>query len=166
MYRCYDCGCEFDFPATWEEDRGECWGTRCTETVSGCPNCRGDYEEIKRCPVCKEFHYESDLINGVCEECREKSITYESALEFLKYKGWLADFFLCYYYQITNSREFKRSESLDEEFCKIYEFKCKEDIECGKHNFFDDIKSYILDEIFEWTDFLGREVNANENSKN
>lgn len=46
-YICIDCGREFDDPEVWEEDRGEFWGTPCTETVYGCPYCHGDYEEIK-----------------------------------------------------------------------------------------------------------------------
>lgn len=45
QYVCLDCGREFDTPAHWEESRGEYWGVPCTETVYGCPFCRGDYEE-------------------------------------------------------------------------------------------------------------------------
>lgn len=47
MYKCFDCGRIFETPHTWQEPRGEFWGMPCTETVSGCPYCDGDYEEVK-----------------------------------------------------------------------------------------------------------------------
>ena len=112
-----------------------------------------------------EYHFEDDLLNDVCEDCQSSKVTYELALQFIKYKGWLAEFFLCYYYQIAKVNDFERSEALDEEFCKIYEFKHREDIECCKHNFFDDVKSYVLDNIFDWTEFLRKEAIENENTK-
>lgn len=46
MYKCFDCGYEFDEPITWQESRGEFWGAPCYETVCGCPNCKGEYEEV------------------------------------------------------------------------------------------------------------------------
>lgn len=58
-YRCMDCGREFDEPEICEEYRGECFGFPAYETVSYCPYCRGDYEEI-------EEYYESE---GDCDEC-------------------------------------------------------------------------------------------------
>lgn len=39
MWRCDDCGCEFEELASWEESRGEFWGTPCSETMYGCPHC-------------------------------------------------------------------------------------------------------------------------------
>lgn len=45
MYRCLDCGHEFDTPVSWEESRGEFWGIPCAETMYGCPYCKGDFEE-------------------------------------------------------------------------------------------------------------------------
>lgn len=46
-YICLDCGREFDTPASWQEDRGECFGFPSYETMYGCPYCHGDYEEIE-----------------------------------------------------------------------------------------------------------------------
>lgn len=46
-YICLECGCEFDVPARWEESRGEFWGVPCSETMYGCPDCEGDFEEIE-----------------------------------------------------------------------------------------------------------------------
>lgn len=48
MFRCYDCGREFETPDTFQEYRGEFWGMPAYETVSCCPFCRSDeYDEIK-----------------------------------------------------------------------------------------------------------------------
>ena len=46
-YQCCDCGQFFDEPAFWEESRGEWWGMPAYETVSGCPHCGGDYQEVE-----------------------------------------------------------------------------------------------------------------------
>ena len=46
-YICLDCGEKFDEPASWQESRGEFWGVPCSETVSGCPYCKGDYVEVE-----------------------------------------------------------------------------------------------------------------------
>ena len=47
FYRCNNCRCEFDEIGSWEEDRGEFWGTPCSETMYGCPNCYDtDIEEV------------------------------------------------------------------------------------------------------------------------
>lgn len=71
MYKCVECETVFADPETWEEDRGEFWGVSCCETVSGCPECRGDYEEVFECRECGEWFFEDELTDGLCEECRE-----------------------------------------------------------------------------------------------
>lgn len=48
MYRCSSCGCEFEDPAEWKEDRGEYWGTACYQTLTGCPMCYSGYYEEER----------------------------------------------------------------------------------------------------------------------
>lgn len=58
-YRCMDCGRKFYEPEICEEYRGECFGFPAYETVSCCPYCHGDYEEI-------EEEYESEYD---CDEC-------------------------------------------------------------------------------------------------
>ena len=48
MFRCNNCGCEFEELAYWEESRGEYWGTPCSERMCGCPNCYDDdIDEIR-----------------------------------------------------------------------------------------------------------------------
>ena len=43
MYRCSECGCIFNEPVEWNEDRGEHFGRPCYQTMSGCPRCGGNY---------------------------------------------------------------------------------------------------------------------------
>ena len=64
VYKCLECGHLFEDgeQATWIEPHGEEW--------SGCPLCKGDYEETKRCRACgNESFLEEELIGGICEEC-------------------------------------------------------------------------------------------------
>ena len=75
MKICLWCGQVFgdDEVAHWQEDRGECWGVRCYETVSGCPNCHGDYAEAVMCQKCGEYVPEDEIDQyGICDDCREK----------------------------------------------------------------------------------------------
>ena len=72
MYKCVDCGAVFDEPDTWEESRGEYWGFPCTETVCGCPECRGDYEEAFECEECGEWFFKDELEDELCKECQNK----------------------------------------------------------------------------------------------
>ena len=57
-YKCFDCGNEFDDPVSFEEYRGEFWGEPAYEWLSGCPVCRGDYEEIEEESEDEETDYE------------------------------------------------------------------------------------------------------------
>ena len=43
MLKCEECERTFEENelATWNEDRGEFWGSRCFETMQGCPYCFG-----------------------------------------------------------------------------------------------------------------------------
>lgn len=48
MYKCEDCGSEFEEPKAERESRGEFWGFPAYETVYGCPRCGSDcYEEME-----------------------------------------------------------------------------------------------------------------------
>lgn len=69
MYKCCDCGEIFTEPDFWEEGRGEFWGVSCSETVSGCPYCRGDYEEVHECEICGEYLFEDEMYGDVCDNC-------------------------------------------------------------------------------------------------
>ena len=69
MYKCVECENLFEEgeQATWSEDRGEYWGAPSFEKMSGCPLCKGDYEEIKPCKICGSYEHETD--EDFCKNC-------------------------------------------------------------------------------------------------
>lgn len=75
MYCCLECGHIFDENdiATWQEDRGEYWGVPCSESVSGCPQCGGDYVKTYRCGECGEWilggYVKLESGKRICEDC-------------------------------------------------------------------------------------------------
>lgn len=74
MYKCVECDHIFEEgeQAEWYEDRGEFWGTPCSERVSGCPKCRGSYEEVFECKRCGAWSFEDELDDGLCELCQDE----------------------------------------------------------------------------------------------
>ena len=74
MYKCVDCGLVFEEgeEAVWEESRGEYWGFPCSETLTGCPKCKENYEEAYRCKRCGEWFLEDELNDGYCELCYDE----------------------------------------------------------------------------------------------
>ena len=72
MYYCLECGHLFEDgeQSTWQEDRGEYWGTSSFEKMSGCPICKGAYEEAKKCKICGGYHSPNDDYEDCyCKEC-------------------------------------------------------------------------------------------------
>lgn len=63
MYRCKECGHLFEDgeQAEWVEPHGEEW--------SGCPLCKGSYEEAKKCMLCGSYELEDG--ENVCEPCKD-----------------------------------------------------------------------------------------------
>lgn len=48
MYKCNECGCEFEEPRVFQDYRGEFWGVAAYETMWVCPCCEDtDYDEIE-----------------------------------------------------------------------------------------------------------------------
>lgn len=68
MYRCEECGHLFEEgeEARWvethgfEDGRGEQW--------TGCPVCKGGFEEIKPCKICESYEHDSSEV--YCDECK------------------------------------------------------------------------------------------------
>jgi hypothetical protein len=73
-YKCLECGHIFEDgeEAHWSESRGEFWGRPCSEEMTGCPLCKGDYAETEPCDICGSAHLPDELTSGVCEECIEE----------------------------------------------------------------------------------------------
>lgn len=100
MYKCLECGEVFEEPYYWSESRGEFWGFPCSEEVSGCPHCKGDYEEVEECGVCGEYFFADELHGGVCRGCIKEqadfNICYKIGAdnpENVKINGFLMSFF-------------------------------------------------------------------------
>ena len=82
MYRCTECGNLFEEgeQATWEETHG--LDSPPYEKWSGCPVCKGDYEEVHQCKKCGEWKYDDELYNGWCEKCLRDTIDYDTFFEY------------------------------------------------------------------------------------
>lgn len=74
VYKCCECGHMFEDgeQAVWEEARGEFWGFPAKETMTGCPLCKGSYEQTVPCEHCGSMHLEEELVEGWCEDCINK----------------------------------------------------------------------------------------------
>lgn len=94
MYKCVDCGHLFEQgeEAVWSESRGEFWGSPCSEEVSGCPICKGGYEEVTPCEKCETYCFSDELTDGMCDNCILDAITYQNALEYFEQFGELHNF--------------------------------------------------------------------------
>ena len=157
MYICLSCGRTFENPSIWKEPHGE--------TTYGCPYCDDGFVEAVQCARCNNYFDEDDLCNGYCQHCAESEIDYENALSYFKDKKILRHFFLVWYWQICDYAPDTENEEVDNMFVAVFNQKVLEDKETFKTTFLEQIKEYILEDIFDWTEFLEKEVKANENTK-
>jgi len=150
-YKCLDCGHIFECgeEAKWEESRGEYWGSSCSEQMSGCPICKGSYEETTRCAACGSEHLEDELNGGVCNDCID---TYRR------------DFRACYELSVGDNMEIKINALLGtlftpseiEQILKEHIEKNCKDIDCSE---------YIDLDIWYFGEKIAEEVRNNENRK-
>ena len=101
MYKCTECGHLFEDgeQAVWYENQGECHGVTAMERFSGCPVCKGDYEEVHQCKKCGDWHSEDELYDGWCEKCLRDTINYDTFFEYCeanKEEQYLDTFVMCY----------------------------------------------------------------------
>lgn len=143
VYKCLECGNIFEYgeEAHWIEPHGE--------KMSGCPNCKGAYEETTPCEVCGSEHLPEELIGGVCEECIDER---------------RKDFDFCYEISFGEKEEVKINSLLaslfepsDIEAILINHIKtnCPE-IDCSK---------YIDNDISWFGEQIAKEVKKNEKGK-
>ena len=137
MFKCCDCGHLFEEgeQTRWTESRGECWGSSCNESMQGCPLCKGNYEEVKLCKECGDWHTEDELTNGLCDQCIENAIGYRSFLDFMLETEALRDFLTEVVW-----------EKMD--MVGMFYFKQAED-ELGKRRFLNTCKEYIMSDKHE-----------------
>ena len=69
MFKCLECGNLFEEgeQAEWVEMHGFNYGNG--EKWSGCPICKGDYEEIKPCKICGSYDHDYD--EEYCNACKK-----------------------------------------------------------------------------------------------
>ena len=82
MYRCENCGHLFEEgeQAVWYEHHG--LDSPPYEKFSGCPVCKGDYEEVHQCKKCGDWHTDDELYDGWCENCLRETINYDTFFEY------------------------------------------------------------------------------------
>ena len=82
MYRCENCGNLFEEgeQAVWEETHG--LDSPPYEKWSGCPLCKGDYEEVHQCKKCGDWHTDDELYGGWCENCLRETINYDTFFDY------------------------------------------------------------------------------------
>lgn len=156
MLRCTDCGHTFEDGelAKWEENRGEFWGSPCSETVSGCPICKGDYEEIFECEGCGHYLGKEDLYGDFCDDCLKEQIDYTNAYAYLTADGsqYLEEFYF-EQHGIDVWSGFKTSFEFREE-CREWFLRMKTDDKIFSTNTF--LKAcvrFILTDDFEKNQF-------------
>lgn len=159
MYICVECGKLIydDDYSIWTEPHGE--------QLEGCPYCHGDLEEAKQCKICGEYFAEEDIWSGFCPECAKNEIDYETALKYFKANNLLRDFFFVYYWQMCRIAPDGESEEVDNILLCAFDQKALYDKETGKTTFLEQLQEYILEDIYNWTEFLEKEEETNENSK-
>lgn len=150
-YKCLECGHIFEEgeQAHWSEGRWEFCGVACSENMSGCPLCKGEYEETTPCEICGSEHLSDELFGGVCAECIN---------EYRK------DFNACYELSFGETTEIKINSLLAslfevsdiEQILKEFIRDRWQDVDCSP--FIDADKSWFGEKIAE-------EVKKNENAK-
>ena len=122
MYRCCECGNLFEEgeQAVWEERHG--LDSPPYETWSGCPVCRGDYEEVHQCKGCGDWHSDDELYDGWCEKCLRETINYDTFFEYCeanKDEQYLDTFVMC---EILNCEYVPKisSEEFHQLMCRTY----------------------------------------------
>lgn len=68
MFKCLQCGHLFEDgeQLEWEDMHGLTFGNG--EHFSGCPLCKGDYQEIEPCKICGTYQHEVE--DEYCEDCK------------------------------------------------------------------------------------------------
>ena len=76
-YRCLECGHIFENGEQIRREEHHPYGMGyAAESFSGCPICKGDFEETKQCKICGGEFLEDELNGGcVCDDCVEEYST-------------------------------------------------------------------------------------------
>lgn len=114
MFKCKDCGCEFDEPAVWYDDPSPVGvGLPSGAYVyTECPKCgSGDYTEGKACPICGEEHFGDDPYCEWCLSDAKGVVLYEYEKAKIRYPRLkIDDFIELYEIAIDNIKYEERSK--------------------------------------------------------
>lgn len=92
MFKCKDCGCEFEEPRSYREYHGLDYGY---ETLWECPNCgSGDYNPSRACPICGEEHFSDDPFCEWCLSDAKGVVLYEYEKVKIRYPRLKIDDFI------------------------------------------------------------------------
>ena len=149
MYRCCECGNLFEEgeQAVWEETHG--LDSPPYETWSGCPVCKGDYEEVYQCKKCGDWHSKDELYDGWCEKCLRETISYETFFEYCEANNednYLDTFVMCC---LLNCDEVPKYPSLDFHYLMIETYKRRvadAKLLKGPFDFLADCVRFIMDD--------------------
>ena len=130
MFKCCECGHLFEDgeQAVWEERHG--LDTPPYEQWSGCPLCRGGYEEVHQCQECDEWHTEDELYEGWCEKCLRETINYDTFFEYCesnKEKQYLDTFVI---FDLLNGMEYPKNVNPDLHPIMIWIYKTYVQADC------------------------------------
>ena len=150
MYRCENCGHLFEEgeQAVWEERHG--LDTPPYEQWSGCPICKGGYEEVHQCQECEEWHTGEELYDGWCEKCLLATINYDTFFEYCeanKDEQYLDTFVM---YEILNCEYVPKISSYEFHELMIATYKKRVE-EAALHNW---AQGLIPEEKRRYDDFL------------
>lgn len=148
-YRCLECGHIFEEgeQAVWYEKHG--LDTPPYERRTGCPLCKGGYEETVKCKICGAEHLEHELNGGVCKDCIDKCRN---------------DFNICYKVSFGETTKIEINSLLASLFdVGDIEQILKEYIRDRWHNV--DCSPFIDEDILWFGEKLAEEVKKNENAK-
>lgn len=148
-YKCVECGNIFEEGEQRHiiEKRGLDCPPYHEEDV--CPVCKGSYEKVERCE-CGAF--DEILYHGFCENCILGFVDYENSFDYIIEKNELPYFIFNHIFGVDEPK--KISPELMEELKMIYKRKKLEDLILQKPVFLGEIKSYIVDDLSDFADFL------------
>ena len=149
MYRCCECRNLFEEgeQAVWEETHG--LDSPPYEKWSGCPVCKGDYEEVHQCRDCGDWHTGDELYDGWCEKCLRETINYNTFFEYCeanKDENYLDTFVMCY---LLDCEEVPKYPSLDFHYLMIETYKRRvadAKLLKGRFDFLEDCARFIMDD--------------------
>lgn len=139
MYKCKNCGHLFEEgeQEVWNENYGTEIGG---EMFSGCPMCRGSYEEVHQCKECGYWHTDDELYEGWCEKCLREKIDEVVFFDYIKEtEDYLEHFMFTNVFGIDPPKE--TSDTMRNWLGIIYTIKAR-----NEERFVDACKKYIIED--------------------